>query len=142
MGRHEDRLASLADAANQIPNRAPRLRIEPRRQLIEKYDLGVVDESERDEEPLLLATGERHEPRLALFRETELIEQVFAVHRLRIERRPEVDGLPDLDPLLELRLLKLYADPILQRVDVAERIQRKHRDRAGVRSPQAFDAFQ
>ena len=51
----EHGLAARADAAHQLPDRAPRLRIEAGRQLVEKHHFGIVDERERDEQALLLA---------------------------------------------------------------------------------------
>ena len=47
-----------------------------------------------------------------------------------VERRPEVHRLAHLDALLQLRLLQLHADPLLQLVDVRDRIEPEHRDRA------------
>jgi hypothetical protein len=49
------RLAALADAADRVPDRAARLRVEAGRQLVEKHQLGIVYQSEDDEEALLLA---------------------------------------------------------------------------------------
>jgi hypothetical protein len=60
--RHEHRLAAVADAAHQVPDRTPRLRVQPRRQLVEKDDLRIVDQGECDEETLLLSARKRHEP--------------------------------------------------------------------------------
>ena len=37
--------------------------------------------------------------------------------------------------------LELHADALLQRVDVAHRVQAEHRDRAAVGSPQPLDAL-
>ena len=129
----------VADAAHQLPDRAARLRIEAGRQLVEEHDLGIVDERERDEEPLLLAARQRHEPGVALVGEPELLEQPSpSATGLSIERGPEIDRLPHLDALLELRLLQLHADALLQRVDVANRIERRAREivpRSGRRSP-------
>ena len=73
------RLAARADAAHELPDRAARLRIEPGRQLVEEHDLGIVDERQRDEQPLLLPARQRHEPGVALFGQTELLEQPVAV---------------------------------------------------------------
>ena len=39
MRRQEDCLAALANAAHEIPDRAPRLRIEAGRQLVEEHQL-------------------------------------------------------------------------------------------------------
>ena len=60
--------------------------------------------------------------------EPELLEQPVAVRRrLAIEGCPQIDRLPHLDPLLQLRLLELDADALLERVDVAKRIEAEDR---------------
>ncbi len=79
-----------------VPDRAPRLRIEAGRELVEEHDLGVVDERERDEQPLLLAAGERHEPRVALLGKPELIEQPVA--HPRASGRATPTGRPPRGP--------------------------------------------
>ena len=117
---------------DEIPDRPPGLRVEPRRQLVEEHELGLVDQRERDEEPLLLAARQRHEPGVALGVESEPREQRVGVDDARVERRPEVDGLPDLDPLLELGLLMLHADALPQRGGVAARVETEHGDGAAV----------
>src|SRR6476469_1956510 len=138
----KDRLAARSDTADQLPDCTPRLRVETGRQLVEKHDFRIVDESERDEEPLLLPARQRHEPGVALVCEPELLEQAIAIgHRPSIERGPQVDRLPHFDALLELRFLQLYADSILQPIDIANRIQRQHADRSAVRPSQPFDAL-
>ena len=141
MRRQKDGLAALADAAHQIPDRPPRLRVEPCRQLVEEDQLGVVDEREGDEQALLLAAGQRHEPGVPLVAQAELLDQTVAVDRLPVQGRPEFDRFPDLDPLLELRLLQLHADALLQRVHVSRRIQPQHGDGAPVGRAQTFDAL-
>ena len=62
----EHRRAAVPDVRDESPDRAAGLRIEPGRELVEEHDLGLVDQRERDEEALLLAAGERHEPGVAL----------------------------------------------------------------------------
>ncbi len=74
MGGEEHGLAAAADVAYQLPDRAPRLRIQSGGQLVEKDEQRIVNERERDEQPLLLAPRERHEPRVALLGEPELLE--------------------------------------------------------------------
>ena len=135
----KDRLAARSDTADQLPDCTPRLRVQTGRQLVEKHDFRIVDESERDEEPLLLPARQRHEPGVALVCEPELLEQAFAIgHRPSIERGPQVDRLPHFDALLELRFLQLHADSILQPIDIANRIQRQHADRSAVRPSAAL----
>src|SRR5690242_21507338 len=70
----EDSLAARANIAHQIPDLSPSLRIEAGGQLVEEDDLGIVDQSERDEETLLLPARQRHEPRVALFFQAELVQ--------------------------------------------------------------------
>ncbi len=137
----EDGLAALADAAHEVPDRASRLRVESGRQLVEEHDLGIVDERERDEQPLLLTARQRHEPGVALIAQAELLEQAITVERRAVERRPELDRFPHLDALLELRLLQLDADPFLQRVGLTDGIQAEDGDGAAIRRPEPFDAF-
>src|ERR1700722_1645047 len=141
MSSHEDRFAAIADAAHQIPDSAARLRIEPGGQFIEKHYFRIVDKSQRDKQPLLLAAGKAHEPGVAFARETKLFQQPLGVDRFRIERGPEIHSLPDLDSLLKLRALELNANPILQLINIAERIQTQDRDFAEVRPAHSFDAL-
>src|ERR1700680_4385935 len=55
MSGQENRLAALADAAHQVPDGAPRLRVQPGGQLVEKHHLRIVDQRKRNEQSLLLA---------------------------------------------------------------------------------------
>src|SRR5262245_17803450 len=95
-----------------------------------------MDERESDEEPLLLAAGEGHEPGITLVGEAELLEQARAVDRRAVQRRPEIDGFPHLHALLELRRLELHADALLKRIDITYRIESQHRDSAAIRNAQ------
>src|SRR5689334_1533457 len=97
----EDSLAAGANVAHQIPDLSPSLRIEAGSELVEKDDLGIVDQSERDEETLLLPARQRHEPRVAFLGEAELLEEMIADgNRFLVKRCPQVHRLPDLDSLL------------------------------------------
>jgi hypothetical protein len=82
------------------------------------------------------------EPGPPLLAEPELFEQPRAVHAAAVQRGPQVHGLLDGDALLELRGLELDADAVLQRVDVADRVQAEHHDRPAVGPPQPFHALQ
>src|SRR6185436_15139754 len=137
----EDRLAAAPDAVHEVPYGPPGLRIEPRGELVEEHHLGIVDERERDEEPLLLPTRETHERGMSLFRQSELLEERTTVDGARIERRPEIDRFPHADALLKLRLLELDPDAHLQPAGVAAGIEAEHGDASGVGLANALDAF-
>ena len=140
--REEHRLAAVADAADQVPDRAARLRVEPGGQLVEEHDLRIVDERQRDEQPLLLAARERHEPaRLRFSVRPSWSSSSSPFDRARVERRPEIDGLPHLDALLQLRFLQLDADAVLERVRVLARVEPQDRDGAAVGLAEALDAL-
>ena len=142
MSGQENRLAALADTAHQIPDRAPRLRVQSRGQFIEKHQFWIVNQRKGNEQSLLLAAREGHEPGIPLVDKAKLFEQPFAVYRfLLVKRGPEVYRLPDLDPLLQLRLLELHPDPVLQLVYVMEGIKTQHRYDATVGRAQTFDTL-
>ncbi len=142
VGGEEDGFAAVANAAYQIPNRPARLGVEASSELVEEDDFRVVDEGHGDEESLLLAAGEVHEPGVALVFEAELVEEMFGIGGLfAVERGPEVDCFPDLDALLELGLLELNADAILELVDLAVGIEAEDGDGARVGLAKAFDAL-
>jgi hypothetical protein len=125
----------------ESPDRAAGLRIEAGGELVEEHDVGLVDQRERDEEPLLLAAGERHEPGVALAVESESCQERVRVGDAGVERPPEIHGFPDLDALLELRLLVLHADPLAERAGVAAGIEAEHGNGALVGHAVALHAF-
>src|SRR5258708_33376069 len=74
MSGQKDRLAALANTTHQVPDRAPRLRIQPSGQLVEKHQLWVVDQRKGNKQPLLLASGEAHKPGVPFIREAKLLK--------------------------------------------------------------------
>ena len=131
-----------AHAADQVPDRPPGLRVKPRGQLIEKDNLGIVDQCKSNKQPLFLASGEIHEPGAALVGEAELFEQPLAIDfLLPVKRCPQVYRLPDLDSLLQLSLLQLNPNSLLQLVDLAEGIEAENGNGAAVGLAKAFDAL-
>src|SRR6266550_6384066 len=141
MRGEEHRRAAISDAGDQTPDRATRLRVKARGELVEEYDLGFVDESEGDEQPLLLTAREIHEPGVAFGFESELREQRVGIRDVVVDRPPKVHGFPDLDSLLEVRFLVLDADPLPKGVRVALRIEAEHGDRSLVGNAIALDAL-
>ena len=141
VSRQEDGLAAVADAPHEVPDGPPGLRVEAGGELVEEHQLGRVDQGQGDEQPLLLSPGQRHEPRVALVGESELIEQPVSVERRVVEGGPQVHRLPDLDPFLELRLLELHADAGLEGAGVPDGVEPEDLDASPVGPPQALDAL-
>src|ERR1700730_15048774 len=121
MCSQENGLAALADSAHQVPDGAPRLGVQPGGQLVQKHQFRIVDQRKCNEQSLLLAARESHEPGIPLVDKAKLFEQVFAVDRIPLVKRcPEVYRLPHFDAFLELRLLQLNSNSLLQLVNIVE----------------------
>src|SRR5437899_12382944 len=114
MRRQQHRPAGRTEAPDDLPQLAPRLRIEPRRRLVQKQQLGLADEGAGDGEPLLLPARQRHNPRLPFF--LQLDEHEDLVHRVRmfIEGAKQRQRLGDSELVGELRLLQLNAEALAQ----------------------------
>src|SRR5579872_2167096 len=124
-------LAALPDTSHQIPDGPARLRVQSCGQLVEKHHLRIVNQRKGNKQPLLLASGEVHEPSAPLIGEAELFQQVFADNRfLLVQRSPEVYRLPNLDSFLQLRRLELNPNAFLQLVNLTKGIKTQNRDGA------------
>jgi hypothetical protein len=55
VGREQDRAAVLAEAAQQVPQLPPRLRVEPGRRLVEEQEVGFAGQRAGEREALLLS---------------------------------------------------------------------------------------
>jgi hypothetical protein len=106
VGREDDGLALRLDRLHQLPEVAPRLRIESGCRLIEEQHVGVVDERDGKQQPLLLSAGE-----LAIVAPGELLERAQA--QQLIDRQPVVvqpaeqtDALAHREEILQCRLLE------------------------------------
>ena len=87
--------------------------------------LGIVDEREGDEQALLLAAGQRHEPGVALVAEAELLEQPSGSRRA-VERRQRSTASHTL-------IASAAAPPAAARRCGPERKRRRETDRARAR---------
>lgn len=141
MSGEKNSFAVIPNPAYQVPDGSPRLRIEPGGQLIEEHDFRIVDQRQRDKQPLLLPAGKGHKPGISFVGESELFKQPVAVQRLWIQRGPEIHSFPDFDSLLELCLLELHPNPVLDLIDVAEWIEAQDRNLARVRPAHSFHAL-
>src|SRR5690348_11568091 len=106
VGREDDGLALRLDRLHQLPEVAPRLRIEAGRRLIEEQHIGIVDERDGEQQALLLPAGE-----LAIVAPGELLERAQAQHL--VDRQPVVvqsaeqaDALAHREEILQCSLLE------------------------------------
>ena len=83
VGRQQHRVAVVPHPRDLVVQLAARLRIEAGGRLVEKHELGFVDEGQREREPLPLATRERIERRVGLGGEREPFEQRSGAARSR-----------------------------------------------------------
>ncbi len=71
--------------------------VQPGGELVEEYDIRIVDQRQGDEQPLLLAARECHEPGVPFVGEAELLQRSFAVPQfLAVE--PFVSSYRDAPP--------------------------------------------
>ena len=87
VGDHEDRLAALVEAAEQLDHLVPALGVEGARRLVGEQQGRLVGEGPGDGEPLALAAGERARGGLGLVRQAEQVEQVAAAGLGRLALR-------------------------------------------------------
>ena len=100
----------LADRADEAPQVAARLRIEPGRRLVEEEDARVVDERRGDAEALLLAAGKRPHLALRLLGQVDEVQQRHRVDVALVEPAEEVQQLDEGQLVEEGRRLELDAD--------------------------------
>ena len=67
--RQQNGAAGALELLDQIPELAPRLRVEAGRRLVEEQQVGVADERAGQREPLLLSARQRRHTRVALLLE-------------------------------------------------------------------------
>ena len=74
--RQQDRAPGPLELVDEIPELPAGLRIESGRRLVEEQEVRIADERAGEREPLLLAAGERADPRVALFLKLHQPDQV------------------------------------------------------------------
>src|SRR5699024_2049889 len=133
--------ARVTDALDQFPRLPARPRVERGGQLVETGDLGLADQREGDEEPLLLPSGELSEPLLQEFLEPELLCDGPPVGGTGVQSTVELQRLPHGQLGLQLALLELDAQDAGHLAVVALRIEPRDPDGTAVGQAQPFDAL-
>jgi hypothetical protein len=104
MGHQDDGGPSVPNRSDQVPGDPARGRIQALGQLVEEDHLGLVDEREGDEEPLLLAAGVAGEGCLPLSLQLPGVQDGTPWDTLGGEGGEEVQRLPDPDPVGQRRV--------------------------------------
>jgi len=110
-GQHHGLAAGL-DRLHQIPEIAPRLRIEAGGRLVEEQQVGIVDQGDRQQHALALAAGQ-----LAVIAVEELfqvagLDQLLDRRAVVVQRVEEAEVLAHGQEILQRGVLELDADPL------------------------------
>ena len=107
MRGEQDGLAPRLDRARQVPKISPRLRVEPGGGFIEKHNIGVVDEGEREQGALTLAAGQLLRVAIEQLAQVAQLRQLCLGQPRRIQRAEQIEELAHGEMILERRVLEL-----------------------------------
>src|SRR5512134_2649230 len=111
VGRQKNRTPQRTVAEDRIPDVKPRLRVEPRRRLVEDQELRVPHEGACQGQPLPLAPGELARPCPGFFLEPHFRDHRSYVPSSRVEAPEERNHFGDLQPFGEPRFLERDPEP-------------------------------
>ena len=109
----KNRAALGAKSSHHFPELQAALRIESRRRLIEKKNVGIADQGARGGQTLLLTSGELPDARIALLVEAQIADERIGRGSRSVERAEKAERLDDCQLLVE-RVLKRDSDPLSQ----------------------------
>ncbi len=110
VGGQEDGAAFGLERLDDLPDLAPRLRVEPGRRLVETQETRPPDQRARERQPLSLAARELADARARLALERDERHQLGRRTRLLIEGGEEGYRLEHRQLFLEVRLLELHPE--------------------------------
>src|SRR5262245_5590985 len=139
MRRQQDSAAAGAESLQNAPELPARLRIETGARLVEKQQIGIADERDRDRQPLLLPARQLHHPARTFALELDEREQIVDRSTAIVERAEEAKRLLDRQLVGELRFLQLDSEPLPQRAFIALPAQTEHLDIAVIRREQSLE---
>src|SRR6266511_4300317 len=138
VGGEQDRLAEVAQALHQLPRAAPGRGIEAGGRLVEEEQVGVADDAEGEVQAALLAAGQRPGPRRPLVAETDHVDHLGGVARVRVVAAEQRDDLLDAQLAVDAGGLEHDADPFAEGPLAALRVEAEHLDLAGGAAPVAL----
>src|ERR1700730_18128570 len=131
VGREQDRLAEIAQAAHRLPGAAPRLGVKAGRRLVQEDQLRVADEGEREVEPTQLSAGQLAAQDVGLLLQAGQGEDLADLARLGVEPRPMSQRLSRCDVAVNAARLQHDPDALAQRATARARVAPEHGYLAG-----------
>src|ERR1019366_1728854 len=141
VGGEEDGALLTAQVEHELVDFEAGLGVEAGGGLVEKEHLRVVEQGERQGEPLLLPAGEFAVLRVALLPELQALQELVAIHGTGVEGVEELHGLVDLDLLLEVGGLQADADAVLELAGLHLGIAAEDADASAGARAQALEDF-
>src|SRR5580704_2442967 len=92
----------------------PDLRIEPSRRLIEKQQRRIINQTQRNRQPLLLPAGQRGVESVALLFELQALEQFERIEHPAVKRAEQLQRLDHFYFVGQIGGLQADADPVFQ----------------------------
>ena len=135
MRRDEQRHVLLGELEEQVPQVAPRHRIDPGRRLIEEDQPGLVQQGTGQGQPLLPPAGERVRRASPGAAQAHPIDQLLLAmprtgRRQPVDARVEVEVLLRRQVLVEGELLRHVPDPRAHGLRIAHRVMAQHPGRS------------
>src|SRR5207247_5588051 len=139
--REHRRLPRVAELRDDVPEAAPRLRIEARRGLVEEHHLRVVYQGEGDREPLLLPPGQFLRPFVRLLLEVDERQELVGWQAPSIHGPEHLERLARGEPLEQRGRLQLDADQLAQLAPALAEVASRDADLPPGHVPEAFEAL-
>ena len=139
VGREHDRLALGLESFDQVPERAPRLRVQTSGRLVQEDQFRVVDQCQGDRQTLLLTPRELHRSRPGALAQVDRVDQLLGRQMVGVETAEEIQQFGDRQARIQRHTLELDSDPLLDRWSVLGDVHPEYRRRPGVRFAQALE---
>ena len=139
MARQQDGCAGVAQARDDRSGRGACLGVHAGGRLVEDHHLGTADEREREPEPLSLAAGQPPVARPGHGAETDQVQQLVGVARVRVETPVLRERLARLGAGIDPAALEHQPDPGSERRTALGRVDPENAGRAAVAASIALD---
>ena len=110
VGGEHHRLALGLDGLDPLPEVVARLGIQPRGGFIQKQQLGIAEQGQRQQQPLTLSAGELAAVSVDKLAEGAQLDEQLPRQGVGVEAGEQAQGVPYRQKILQRRVLKLDAD--------------------------------